>query len=131
MSDYPAPPVMHPLDGQARTWNMLCHLSALAGFVAPFGNILGPLIVWQLKKNEIPSTETHGKASVNFQITVTIVTFLLGAAAFVLSFFCVGILLIPLVAMAPLVGAVLAILAGIKANNGESFRYPWSMELIK
>ncbi len=50
----PAPPPASP-NSDARLWNMLCHLSALAGCVVPFGHIIGPLIVWQIKKNEFPS----------------------------------------------------------------------------
>ncbi|MGA2243404.1 MAG: DUF4870 domain-containing protein [Verrucomicrobiota bacterium] len=111
-------------------WNMLCHLSALAGFVLPFGNILGPLIIWQIKKNEFPSVEVHGKASLNFQITVTIAFFISAAAAFCLTFFCVGYLLIPLVGLIALAGLIFAIVAGIKANNGEDYKYPWSLELV-
>ncbi|GAA75271.1 hypothetical protein P20480_1739 [Pseudoalteromonas sp. BSi20480] len=33
-----------------RTWAMLCHLSAFAGFIVPFGSIIGPLIIWLIKK---------------------------------------------------------------------------------
>jgi uncharacterized Tic20 family protein len=116
---------------QARTWNMLCHLSALAGFVIPFGNILGPLVVWQIKKNEFPSVDVHGKVALNFQITVTIAVFVGAAAAFMLSFFCVGYLLFPLVFLIGLAGLIFAIIAGIKANNGEDYKYPWSLELVK
>jgi uncharacterized Tic20 family protein len=111
-------------------WNMLCHLSALAGFVIPFGNIVGPLIIWQIKKNEFPSVESHGKASLNFQITVTLAAVVSGVVAFVLSFFCVGYLLFPLVMLIGLAGLIFAIIAGIKANNGEDYRYPWSLELV-
>jgi len=110
---------------------MLCHLSALAGFVFPFGNILGPLIVWQIKKNEFPSVDVHGKASVNFQITVTIALFVGVLAAFMLSFFCIGYLLFPFVGLIGVAGLVFAIIAGIRANNGEDYKYPWSLELIK
>ncbi len=118
-------------NSQARTWNMLCHLSALAGFVIPFGHILGPLLVWQLKKNEFPSVDIHGKAALNFQITVTIALFVGLVAAFVLSFFCVGYLLFPVVMLIGLAGLVFAIIAGIKANNGEDYKYPFSFELVK
>jgi uncharacterized protein len=125
----PTPPPGSP-ESQARTWNMLCHLSALAGLVIPFGNILGPLIIWQIKKNQIPSTDVHGKASLNFQITVTIVAFVSAFTAIILSFFCVGYLLFPLVGLVGLAGLVFAIIAGIKANNGEDYKYPWSLELV-
>jgi uncharacterized Tic20 family protein len=118
-------------ESQARTWNMLCHLSALAGFIIPFGNILGPLLVWQIKKNEIPSTNVHGKAALNFQITVTLAAFVGVVVAVILSFFCVGFLLVPLVILIGLAGLVFAIIAGIKANNGEDYKYPYSLNLIK
>ena len=130
----PAPPAAPPPspESQARTWNMLCHLSALAGFVGvPLGNVLGPLLVWQIKKNEIPSVEIHGKAALNFQLTV-LITALAGAiVAFVLSFFCVGFLLFPLVILIGLAGLVFAIIAGLKANDGKDYKYPFSFQLIK
>jgi uncharacterized Tic20 family protein len=111
---------------------MLCHLSALAACIGiPFGNILGPLIIWQLKKNEFPSVDIHGKAALNFQITVTLAALVVGSVAFFLFFFCVGHLLFPLVLLIGLAGMVFAIIAGIKANNGEDYKYPWSLELVK
>lgn len=127
-----APPPPPNPESQARTWNMLCHLSALAGLTAiPLGNILGPLIVWQIKKNEIPSVDVHGKASLNFQITVTLAVFISAAAGFALSFFCVGYLLIPVALVVGLLGLVFAVIAGIKANNGEDYKYPYSIDFIK
>ena len=126
-----SPPPPNP-QGQARMWNMLCHLSALAGFIGvPFGNIIGPLLVWQIKKNEFPSVEIHGKAALNFQITVTIAALVGVVTAVVLSFFCVGYLLIPVVMLIGLAGMIFAIIAGIKANNGEDYKYPYSIEFVK
>jgi len=129
----PAPPVQPPPnENQVRMWNMLCHLSALSGFIGvPFGNILGPLLVWQIKKNEIPSVEAHGKAALNFQITVMIAMLAGAAVAFVLSFVCIGFLLIPVVILIGLCGLIFAIIAGIKANEGKEYKYPYSLELIK
>jgi uncharacterized Tic20 family protein len=118
-------------ESQARTWNMLCHLSALAGFVIPFGNIIGPLLVWQIKKKEFPSVDVHGKAALNFQLTVFITAFAGAIVAFVLSFFCVGFLLFPIVILIALAGLVFAIIAGLKANNGEDYKYPFSFQLVK
>ena len=110
---------------------MLCHLSALAGYVVPFGNVLGPLLVWQTKKNEFPSVEVHGKAALNFQLTVLIALFVGIIAAVLLSFVCIGFLLFPVVIGIALCGLIFAIIAGIKANNGEAYRYPWSLTLVK
>jgi len=125
------PPVQPAGDKQARTWNMLCRFSALAGFIIPFGNILGPLLVWQIKKNEIPSVEIHGKAALNFQITVTIAAVVGMMVALVLSLICIGWLLFPLVILIGLAGLVFAIIAGLKANEGKDYRYPYSLNLIK
>ena len=139
MPDNSIPPIQPPQhqtppgsnESQARTWNMLCHLSALAGFIIPFGNILGPLIVWQIKKNEFPSVNVHGKAALNFQITVVIAVFVGAFAATILSFIHIGFLLFPLVFLIGLAGLILAIIAGIKANNGEDYKYPFSFDLVK
>ncbi len=129
----PTPPVQTPNESQARTWNMLCHLSALSGLFVPlFGNLLGPLLVWQIKKNEVPSVEAHGKAALNFQITVMIAAVAGLMATFLLSFvFCIGYLLLPLVGAVGLCGLIFPIIAGIKANEGKDYRYPYSLELIK
>jgi uncharacterized protein len=123
-----APP---PDEKQMRMWNMFCHLSALAGFVVPFGNILGPLLVWQIKKQEFPSVEVHGKAALNFQITAAIVLLVGGLLAFALSFFCIGFLLLPVVLAVYVASIVFAIIAGIRANDGLDYRYPWSLTLIE
>jgi uncharacterized Tic20 family protein len=125
------PPASNP-ESQARMWNMLCHISALAGFIGiPFGNIIGPLVIWQIKKNEFPSVEMHGKAALNFQITITIAALIVGVAAFILSFILIGLLLYPVVFLLILCGFIFPIIAGIKANDGKDYKYPYAFEFIK
>src|SRR5512135_1863652 len=109
----PQPTAPSGNESQARTWNMLCHLSALAGYIIPFGNVLGPLLIWQIKKNEFPSVEEHGKAALNFQLTVLIALLVGVIAAVLLSFICIGFLLIPVVIAIGLCGLIFAIIAGI------------------
>jgi hypothetical protein len=131
---HPPPPFTPPpsSEGQARAWNMLCHLSALAGFIGiPLGNIIGPLIVWQIKKNEFPSVDVHGKMALNFQITATLAVFASVVGGFVLSFFCVGYLLFPVAGLIALADLVCVIIFAIKANNGEPCKYPLSIEFVK
>ena len=125
-----APPPPNP-ESQARTWNMWCHLSILSLFIIPFGNLLGPFLVWQIKKAEIPSVEAHAKAALNFQLTVLIVVLIGFAAAVILSFFCIGHLLFPVVGLVGLCGIVLPIIAGVKANDGVDFKYPYSIDFLK
>jgi uncharacterized Tic20 family protein len=117
-------PTVNPPLSQARTWDMLCHLSALAGYIIPFGNIIGPLLVWQLKKNEYPSVDAHGKEAVNFQISVLIYFFI----SVLLSVVLIGI---PLLIAVGLGSLVLIVIASIKANNGEAYRYPLTIRFIK
>jgi len=127
----PGAPAPDP-GSQTRMWNMLCHLSALAGYIGiPFGNIIGPVIVWQIKKNEIPSVDVHGKAAVNFQITATLAIFILVVAGFILHFICIGFLLFPVAGIVALLDLVFTIIAGIKANNGEDYKYPFSIDFVK
>jgi uncharacterized Tic20 family protein len=107
---------------EAQQWGLFAHLSALVGFVIPFGNIIGPLIIWQVKK-DIPFVADHGKEAVNFQITVTIALIV----SALLTVIVIGALLLPVVGIAAL---VFTIIAGIKANNGERYRYPFALRLI-
>ncbi|MFH1359474.1 MAG: DUF4870 domain-containing protein [Candidatus Omnitrophota bacterium] len=109
---------------QAQTMAMLCHLLALAGFVIPLGNLLGPLILWQIKKGEDPLIDENGKEAVNFQISMTIYM----AVAFLLVFIVIGI---PLLFALGIANLVLVIIASIKTNNGEKFVYPLAIRLIK
>jgi len=121
-------PVSPPtLEGSkdARLWGMLCHLGALAGFVGlPFGNILGPLVFWLIKKNEFSFVDDQGKESLNFQITLTI----LGIICVPLVFLIIGI---PLLIALAVVGVVFCIIGALKANDGYAYRYPFAFRLIK
>lgn len=111
-------------DSQERSWGMLCHLSALSMFVVPMGNILGPLLIWLIQKDKMPFVDEQGKEALNFQISVTI--YLIGA----------GILCIILIGLPLLIGiliaqVVLTIIASIKVNNGEEYRYPFTLRFIQ
>ncbi len=108
----------------AKTFGMLCHLSALAGYIIPFGNIIGPLIFWQMKKNEFPFVDDQGKEALNFQITVMIAII----ACIPLMFIIIGI---PLMFVVGIGALILMIMAGLKANDGVAYRYPFTLRLIK
>lgn len=120
----PPPPGMDGPSSEARQWGMFAHLSALIGIIIPFGNLLGPLIIWQMKKAEMPFVDDQGKEALNFQIAVTIAMLI----CFVLMFVLIGMLLLPLVGIAAL---VFTIIGGIKANEGQAYRYPFTLRLIK
>jgi uncharacterized protein len=88
------------------------------------GSILGPLIIWQIKKAEMPFVDDQGKEALNFQITV----FLAVILCIVLMVVFIGILLLPIVGIAAL---IFTIIGGLKANAGETYRYPFAIRLIK
>jgi uncharacterized protein len=111
-------------------WEVLCHVTALSMFVVPFGNLIGPLVIWLIKKHESPAVDEHGKESLNFQITVTLVFLALSVATFLLSFILIGFLLMPLLFIVPVANAVFIIIGAIKASNGEFYRYPLSYRFI-
>ena len=107
-----------------KQWGLFAHLSSLAGLIIPFGNILGPLIIWQVKKDSLPFAADQGKEALNFNITIAIAAIICGLLTLVL----IGFLLLPLVGLAWL---VFTIIAAVKANNGEAYRYPFTLRLIK
>lgn len=106
-----------------KTMAMFCHLSGLVGYIIPFGNIIAPLIIWQMKKEGSAYIDYHGKEALNFQIALTIYLVIAALSMFVL----IGIVLVPLIGIA---GLVLMIMAGIKAKDGENYRYPFIFRLV-
>ena len=110
---------------QERTMGMLCHLLAFCGLVMPFGgNILGPLVLWLVKKEGMPFVDDQGKESLNFQISVVIY----GVGAALLSFIGIGIVL---GAALGVFWLVMEIIATVAANKGERYRYPLTIRLLK
>lgn len=101
----------------ARTMGMLAHLLGIFSF-------LGPLIIWLLKKDEHPFVDDQGKEALNFQISLIIYYFIAGILCLIL----IGILLVFALLI---VHYVFAILAAVKANQGEYYRYPLTIRFIK
>ncbi|WP_192871869.1 DUF4870 domain-containing protein [Pseudomonas congelans] len=105
-------------------WAMFCHLSALIGLVFPFGNLLAPLIFWQMKRESDPFIDSQGKEALNFQITAAIA----GLVCIMLMFVVIGVALFMLVCLGAF---ILTVIAGVKANNGLNYRYPFTLRFIK
>jgi len=107
-------------DKDARMWAMFAHLAGFA-FLLPvlpgIGSVIGPLIIWLIKKDQYPFVDDQGKEAVNFQITMLIY----GIVAGLLIFLCIGAILLPAVAI---VDIVFIIIAAMKANDGVYYRYP-------
>lgn len=118
---------MDKYEKETRTWAMVCHLAAFVAFIGiPLGNILGPLVVWLIKRNDYPFVEDQGKEALNFQISMTIY----GLLAFVFGIITFGLGLIVFLVLG-IAGIVLVIIAAVAANNGEYYRYPLTIRFLK
>lgn len=126
MSDLSTPAAATPAGSRSKNeqnMGMLCHLLALSGYFVPFGHIVGPLIIWMVKREEMPFVDSQGKESLNFQISVT----LYGIVAAFSIFLLIGFVLLPAVILFNL---VCVIIASIATANGKSYRYPLCIRFI-
>jgi uncharacterized Tic20 family protein len=116
---------MQAISRDERTWAMLAHISTLVGYtVIPFGNIIAPLIIWLVKKDQSWFIDDQAKESLNFQISMLIYALISAVLILVL----IGIVLIPILYV---FGVVMVIVAAIKANDGVQYRYPITIRFIK
>ena len=110
---------------EARKWGMIVHLSALVGLLGNgIGFLLGPLAVWLMKREDDPFIDANGKEAVNFQITIML-------AAIVSAFLILILVGFLLLAIIGVMAVVFPIVAGLKAKEGEVYRYPMTIRFIK
>src|SRR2546430_7342493 len=120
----PAPVPPSSTSSEVRNWCVLCHASALAGlFFHFFGHLLGPLVVWLIKRADSPEIDAAGKESLNFQISMLIYDII----AFILCFVLIGI---PILIALWILNTVFVIIASVKTSQGEFYRYPLTIRLI-
>ncbi len=119
----PAAAALVDREAQTRTWAMILHLSLLAGCLVPFAGLVVPIIIWLLKKDELPGLDPHGKVVINWIISAVIY----GIASGVLVLLLIGI---PLLVALWVVGLVFPIIGAIKANEGVVWKYPLSIPFL-
>jgi uncharacterized Tic20 family protein len=107
-----------------RTFGMLCHLLSLSGFIIPLGNILGPLVIWLIKKDQSAFVNDQGKESLNFQISI----FIYAIISAILIIVLIGILTSIAVGLFWL---IFTIIASVRANEGQYYRYPLTIRFVK
>ena len=123
--NYSQSPIDGGIDKDAKMWAMFCHLAGLAGYIIPtlFMCIIAPLIMWQIKKEDNPFIDENGKEAVNFQISILIYT----VACFPFVLVVIGI---PMIMAVGIFNVICIIMAAMKANNGEHYRYPITIRFI-
>lgn len=118
----PFPPPAHSVQDE-RLWAMFCHLGGLGMCAFPL-NVILPLVVWLIKKDEYPLVNDQGKESLNFQLSILIYTLV----SLILVLVVVGIVLLLAVAVFDI---VMIVIAAIKANEGVAYRYPLTIRFIR
>jgi uncharacterized protein len=109
---------------EERNWGMLAHLSAFAFFICPFGNVIGPLIVWLVKRDQSPFVADQGREALNFNISVLLAGLVCGVLVLVFIGILLGVVLF-------VFWLVMTIVAGIRASEGVQYRYPFTLRLVK
>lgn len=119
-----------------RNWATGCHIATLAIYLGiPFGNILGPLLIWLFKRNEYELVDDQGKEVLNFQISLMIyglVLAVLGTLFFVtLILMPLSVVLLVVFGFLLLFSLVMTVVGALRASNGIAYRYPITMRIIK
>jgi uncharacterized Tic20 family protein len=117
-------PPSSSLSQEDRNWGMIAHLSSLSGFLIPFGFVLGPLIVYLVKRDQSAFASDCAKEALNFNITVAIGLVI----CLCLSLVFIGI---PLMIALGVAWLVLTIVAAVRASEGTAYRYPATLRFVK
>lgn len=115
---------------EERTWGMLAHLSALIGLVG-IPSLVGPLVVWLIQKDKSAFVDDQGKEALNFHITVAIALAACFVLGLILLIVLVGFLFFVLAGVIAIVALIFTIIGAVQANQGEPYRYPINIRMIK
>ncbi len=105
-------------------WAMLCHLSAFAGFVIPFGSIVGPLAIYLMKKDEFELVKDQGIEVINFQISMLLMII-------IAALLCIILIGIPLLIGLVIYWIIATVIGAVKANEGIPYRYAINFRFVK
>jgi uncharacterized protein len=136
----PSPPPPPPenmsgtISAEERQWAMFAHLSSilvglLTCVVGGWGTFIGPLIIWLVKKDSMPFAADHAKEALNFNIMISVI-FLLMYALTIVTFGFGALLALPMSIIVSVGALVFTIIAAVKANDGQNYRYPLNIRLI-
>jgi uncharacterized protein len=117
-------PAMGLQTSEQKQMGMFLHLSQLLNLILPPAGIIAPIVLWQMKKEETPALDAHGKMVVNWLISSLIYFAVSGVLCIILIGF-LGLLALGIMSI------VFPIIGGIKANNGELWEYPLTIKFLK
>lgn len=114
-------------DRDARMWGMILHLASLANFVLGCGGFLAVLVIWLMKGSDHPFVDNCGREALNLQISA----FIGVIVATILIVTAIGAIIgFPLLVAISIYTFVMPIVAGVKANDGVAYRYPFILHLL-
>lgn len=113
-----------------RTWSMLAHLSVLVNLITGIGGPVAALVIWLVYKDKSQRVAFHALQSLWYQVAWAVILFLGWSITIFLSFFVVGLLLVPVMLVASLVPFVHQCYAAYKVNQGVDYRYPIIADMI-
>ena len=111
------------VDDEERTWGILAHAGGFAGLAVPFGNVVAPLVVWLVKRDESRFVDENGIRALNFQLTWSVVLLVTALSVLV----GVGLVLFPLAVLAWL---ILTVVGTVKAADDEVYDYPLTIGFV-
>ncbi len=113
----PVQPTAPTMDKETQQWAMFIHFSILAGWIVPIAGLIVPILLWQMKKDELPGIVPHAHVVLNWIVT----SFVYAIICLILTFVLIGVLGFIALAIATL---IFSIIGGLKANEGEVWEYP-------
>lgn len=128
------------IDSNARNWAAACHLAGLLAVAgAPFGNLIGPLVLFLLKKDEHPFIARAGRESLNFQIFVTLCATILFAAFVATVIDAIArnappwgaVVILPALVALALLDVISVLIAAVRTSNGEDYSYSISLRFVR
>lgn len=127
-----------------KNWAVALHLSPFAGALIPLAGIIAPLAIWFTKRKESKYLDLQGKEVMNLLICESIASMVLivlamcipllrslGGGSDFLSTFMLPVAFVLMLAPLAALGIVLPVLAAVKCSNGDDFRYPFIVRLVK
>jgi hypothetical protein len=112
------------MEQQTRQMALWLHLSQFAGYLVPLAGMIVPILIWQLKKAELPGIDAHGKNVVNWILSELIYA----GVCSILVFVAIGVPMFFALAVASI---IFPIIGAIKGNNGEVWKYPLAIPFFK
>ena len=106
------------------TFRLALIVALLGVFIHFPGHLLGPLILWFIKRDDSPELDAHGKEAVNFQISMLIYSA-------IAAVFCLVLVGFAFLAILWVLNAVFVIIAAIQASDGKFYRYPMTIRFIQ